>query len=256
MQHVITILKAKWKTTRTYLAIFGLSGWIHAIYCVFSRRKKPVAVHRRWSRHPLYIRVNSSDISVFRQVFIDREYEIAEPVLSQNGIVIDGGANIGLTSVFLADRHPSVRICAIEPDAANFRMLETNTMAYPNIRCLRGALWNRDGMVRIARPDDKDWAFRVEDATRPQEADIPAMRIPTLLSELGEDRVALLKLDIEGAEYEVLQDASNWIGAVDNIVIELHETIRPGCTALFLQATRGFDIVAEGRELTLACRSY
>lgn len=251
--HVVATLKARWKTVRTYLAIFGLRGWVHVAYCAFNKRKKQVAVHRRWSRHPLYIRLNSSDVSVFRQVFMDREYEIADSVALRNGWLIDGGANIGLTSVYFADRHPEARICAVEPDAANFDMLRANTAAYPNVRLVRGALWDHDGAVRIARPDDKEWAFRVEEAA-PVEADIPAMRVSTLLRDIGADRVALLKLDIEGAEQVVLQDAAGWIDGVDNIVIELHETLRPGCSALFAEATKGFDVIAEGRELTLASR--
>jgi FkbM family methyltransferase len=254
MWNFTTMMKTKWKTLQTYLDIFGLSGSLHAFYCVFSKRKIPVAVHHRWSRHPLHIRVNSSDVSVFRQVFIDREYDIASAALSQGGIVIDGGANIGLTSVFLADRHPGIRIYAIEPDAANFQMLQINTSAYPNVSCLHGALWNRDGAVRIAHPGDKEWAFRVEEATMPRDADIPAIRLSTLFDRIEVQRVALLKLDIEGAEKEVLEDAEAWIGVVDNIVIELHENLRPGCTALFSQVTSALDIVAKGRELTLASR--
>jgi hypothetical protein len=46
----------------------------------------------------------------------------------------------------------------------------------------------------------------------------------------------------------------DWIGLVGNIVVELHEKIRPGCEQLFSSATQEFNKIAQTRELTLVSR--
>jgi FkbM family methyltransferase len=250
---MIAALTRRLKTSRTYLAAFGFAGIFHIAYCAFSKKKKIARVSRRWSEHPLYLRLNSSDISVFRQVFLAEEYGIVDPDSIGSGAVIDGGANIGLTSVFMAGRNPDASIYAVEPDGANFELLELNTREYPNVRCIRGALWGSDTSVCIVG-GTSDWAFQVAPAEAGTKSTIPAFRIRTFLERCGLTRVALLKLDVEGAEWEILQDAASWADLVENIVIELHEDIRPGCTALFQRATPDFDVVFVGRELTLASR--
>ena len=59
------------------------------------------------------------------------------------------------------------------------------------------------------------------------------------------DRIDLLKLDIEGAEFDVLSSASDtWMNAVEAVVVELPAPAisRPGCTRAFVDATRDFDV--------------
>lgn len=242
------------RTALAYLRIFGAAGAVHLLYCLVSRRRKLARVAARWARHPLYVRLNSSDVNVFRQVFLEQEYAITDQVRSAFDTIIDAGANIGLTSVWLAERHPQARIWAVEPDAGNFELLLRNTAGYGRVRCVRGALWHRDESVALDT-DRADWAFQVNAAGPRSPQQVPAWRVSTFMDRNGIERAALLKMDIEGAEHEVLDDAHNWIGRVDHIVIELHETQRPGCTARFAQATAGFRTVATGRELTLVSRA-
>lgn len=243
------------RTARTYLSIFGARGLLYIAYCAFRKSKKPVRVARRWSSYPLYVRINSSDISVFRQVFIEREYAILDCAPPpRGGLIIDGGANIGLTSIFLAERFPGITVVAVEPDEGNFRMLQANVAPYSRIRCVQGALWNHDGTVQIADANSADWAVRVQESPSAIDADIPAIRLATLFDQMGVDRVDVLKLDVEGAECELLLDAASWLPRVDTIVVELHERLRPGCEALFAEATEAFRTIAVGRELKLVSR--
>ena len=55
------------------------------------------------------------------------------------------------------------------------------------------------------------------------------------------DRLDYLKVDIEGSELEVLQDAETWIAQVDAAAIELHDRYRPGCSRAWFAATASFS---------------
>ena len=242
------------KSLVSYVRIFGLTGLYYACYVVLSRRKKLVRVARRWSRFPLYVRLNSSDVVLFRHIFIESEYEIVRRVSGPVEVIIDAGANIGLASVFIAGLYPDARIYALEPEDNNFHLLCMNTAPYKGIFCIQGALWHRDEQVRVLSSDAGDWAFRVGSSTPTESAAVRAFRVSSLLADINESRISLLKMDIEGAEWEVLSDAPDWIDKVDGIVIELHENLKPGCTDLFRKMTGDFVQTAVGRELTVVSR--
>lgn len=237
-----------------YIRVFGLRGIYYAIFCLLFKRKKIVAAAPRWAEQPIYLRLNSSDVAVFKQVFIEKEYEIIGNVTTQLTTIVDAGANIGLTSVFMTNRYPEANILAVEPEMENFNLLRMNASGYPRIRCIHGAVWNNDEFVSISSTNAEDWAFQVRKGDGRENAGVRGYRVSTLAKEQQLGRISLLKMDIEGAEWEVLSDAGAWLDKVDNIVLELHEGIRPGCTALFRAMTSNFIERAGRNELTLVSR--
>ena len=73
---------------------------------------------------------------------------------------------------------------------------------------------------------------------------IQAVGIEDVLRQYGRDYVDLMKIDVEGAEYELFSaDVSKWIDRVGMLVIELHEQARPGVVDLVCEtlAKRGFS---------------
>jgi FkbM family methyltransferase len=79
-------------------------------------------------------------------------------------VIIDAGANIGLTSVVYANRYPEARVIAIEPEVSNFQLLKENAASYPNIELVHGALWKENTKLRILDPGSGSWAFRTQEA--------------------------------------------------------------------------------------------
>ena len=75
------------RTTRTYWRAFGPVGLLHLLHCLVSSRRKLVPVARRWARHPLYLRLNTSDVAVFRQVFLEQE-KSAENIGFVNWLIV------------------------------------------------------------------------------------------------------------------------------------------------------------------------
>src|SRR5262249_16384304 len=75
-------------------------------------------------RHPVWIRLATTDVRVIRGEFFRREY--GEEIAVNPRVIIDAGANIGLTAVNYANRYPSSRIIAVESERGNFDVLQRN----------------------------------------------------------------------------------------------------------------------------------
>lgn len=178
--------------------------------------------------HPIRLRAGTSDPAVFAQVFGDRQADF--PVVGDPAVIVDAGANIGLTAIVFANRFPSARIYALEIDRENFALLEENTHWYPNIQPLRMGLWSRKARIQIANPGGDSWAFQAVEALSLDQSTIEAIGVEDILSDFSHARIDLLKIDIEGGEYEVFRNGvEGWIDRVGMLAVELHDRIRPGC---------------------------
>lgn len=184
-------------------------------------------------KHKIWLRAGTSDLMVFRQICCsgETEFELGEE-LTPPHFIVDAGANIGLSSIIFAIRWPNSKIIALEIDSENYSLLCKNIAQYSNVIPLKKALWGTDGYVRISTPTAEPWAFQVVQTEKDDPAAIEAISLGQILTENGEKIFSLLKIDIEGAEIDVLQsNTSNWIDNTKTIAIELHDRFRPGCTA-------------------------
>lgn len=229
-----------------YCSILGLGGLGRSVLGRLMNRTFHARVTPEGATSPVVLRIPSSDVNVFEQVFVDNEYDFHLTDVPR--CIVDAGANIGLASVYFASRLPQTRIIAIEPDPDNFRLLTMNTAPYPNVEPILGALWNQNTLIRLVDPGVGSWGFTTRNlATVGKEEPEPAgvttegMTIDEIMTRFGVDRIDILKLDVEGAELEIFQDASAWIDQVDALIVELHDRIKPGCSRSFYEATRAFD---------------
>lgn len=241
------------KLTRTlkYLKTLGPAGFAAAAAQVALRRPH-VALRVPGHPFPLFARQGSSDGSTFEQVFVDRAYELHRP-LQRPALLVDAGANVGYASVYLAQRYPDATVIALEPEPTNFALLRQNTRPYPNVRPMQAALWSAKTRLDIANPGDEKNSIRVREAARGA-GDVETLTVPDVLALAGRKRIDLLKIDIEGAEKELFEAAdTTWLGRVDHLVIELHDWMRPGCSAAFYRALvpYAFDQFIRGENLEI-----
>lgn len=197
-------------------------------------------------RYAYHLRIPSSDVNVFRQIFIDKEYEFNTRSLPAT--ILDAGANIGLSSIYFASRFPDARIIAVEPEESNFSVLEMNSRPYENITPVRAALWHRDEQVNLIDPDLGKWGFMTHGNEESGRAygnklhHVRGLTVRTILDMFGIEHLDILKMDIEGSEREVFSDAGSWLPDVDTLIVELHEHMKPGCNRSFREATMEFPV--------------
>ncbi|MFH1133475.1 MAG: FkbM family methyltransferase [Nanoarchaeota archaeon] len=184
----------------------------------------------------LVLRNGTTDIDVFRQMFIFKEYKL---VLGfQPRLIIDAGANVGYASLWFHDRYPQAKIVAIEPEPSNFKALRKNTHGISMVR-LQRALWPRKAHFQMEDSGYGKMGMMSKEVRR--KSGIQSVTIPDIMRRLKAKRIDILKLDIEGAEKELFSEGyESWLGKVNVIIIELHDMLKPGCSAAFYRAVKSY----------------
>lgn len=219
------------KTLKLYINEFGISG-IKYYYIKKFRFPSQIKVPIPGGRAPVTLRPRTSDMDVFQQVFVEKEYLFELEKLPE--IIVDAGANIGLTSVYYAIQYPNARIIAIEPEDSNFELLKENTSAYPNVLAIQKALWYTQTHLSFVDPEASKFSFRVEETEKAK--GISAITMEDLLEKYELDYIDILKMDIEGAEKEVFSHDTDWLSKTGLIAIELHDYLKEGCSKAFERA--------------------
>jgi FkbM family methyltransferase len=169
----------------------------------------------------LNLRTFTGDLFVLFEVMNEESYDISEDLFPSDRVrvILDCGANIGITSIYLAARYPLAQIYSIEPDLENFNLLRANTQAEPRITAIHAA--------SVGRPRQTVWlttnmeAWRNKISLEGDGASVPAITIEEICEQYGISQIDLLKMDIEGAEAEVLPNGS-FLNRVRFLIAELH----------------------------------
>lgn len=143
---------------------------------------------------------------VFQEIWRYRVYDRKYPrTLPTPSIVVDIGANIGLFAHYAASRWPLAKIYAYEPAPENIQWLEKNVAMSRaiQIRVYPLAVANAGGRMTLYLKAESGWhSLWPKDA---QEAvTVEATTLDAIIAELGTQPVDFLKIDCEGAEYELL----------------------------------------------------
>jgi FkbM family methyltransferase len=133
-------------------------------------------------------------------------------------LIIDVGSNIGLSVIYFKRLYPAARVKAIEADPAIFRTLSENveTFELADVELIEAAATVADGPVEFHREGGD--AGRLEPLMGAASNVVRGLRLRDLLAE----ETALLKLDIEGAEVDVLLDCSDRLRLIDHLFVEYH----------------------------------
>lgn len=246
-----------------YSRALSLGTLPYIVYVLQGIRKKyiklqrPFALLSKDARFPLKCRPNTSDINVFDQIFVGREYRCLDTVADAS-LIIDCGANVGYSSAYFLSRFKNAYVIAIEPDPQNFAILRENLRPYGNrSEAICSAVWSHPASLALSEEsfgDGREWSRTVRVAREGERPMMTAIDIGTLLSQSGHERISILKIDIEGAESVVFaSNFDSWIGRVDNLVIELHSD---ECRAIFMKAIEGEGfLLSQSDELTVCRRS-
>ena len=167
--------------------------------------------------HDLELLDAASFCSMYEEIFNRQIYKFKSS--SDSPHIIDGGANIGMSVIFFKQLYPSSQIIAFEPDNQVFATLQQNVHSFrlDNVTLINKALWSSDTSL--------DFMAEGADAGRATNLDaayaVNRVEATALAGFLGQP-IDFLKLDIEGAETEVLSACRCLLHNVANIFVEYH----------------------------------
>jgi FkbM family methyltransferase len=153
----------------------------------------------------------------FKEIFFEESYKFV--ATSGNPVIVDCGANIGLSCIYFKELYPKSTIHAFEADPSIFRLLKGNlerNLDMSAIRLVNAAIWINDDGVNF-NTEGSDGGSVV--ATSDNSLHVKSVRLRTILMS---HHIDLLKIDIEGAEADVLLDCDGALTAVDKIFFEYH----------------------------------
>lgn len=184
--------------------------------------------------HDLKLRkLPSSDYYVFKQVFIDQEYQSPISYFEKNNIelntVIDAGANIGLTSIYIKQHFPNAKIVCIEPDNENLALLRYNLQTFiedKSIKIYHAGLLGVSGLglsISEGFRGGNDWAKQVE--VTESINNLKSITVNDIMDQNNFNNIDLLKIDIEGAETFLLEKNTDldFLKVTKVIAIEIHD---------------------------------
>jgi FkbM family methyltransferase len=186
-----------------HLLISPLLGFIY-----IPLGKKGLILHPKY-RLKLYSHCTSVWILV--EVFEDDVYERMFKV-EKGDIVVDVGAHVGMFTVkALKEVGEEGLVIAIEPEERNFELLKRNTRGYRNVKLVKKAIGDKTGraILYISELSGEHSIKRSSRATK--SIDVEVDTLDNILSSLGVSKVDFLKIDVEGAELEVLRGAGGYL---------------------------------------------
>lgn len=167
--------------------------------------------------HPLELVDAPSFVPMYKEIFCDHIYRFRSAVAAP--LFIDGGANIGLGILYVKKMYPESRCIAFEPDRNVFQTLQRNmkNFGFSDVTLVNKALWSSDTELEFSAEGSNAGSILSTDASQAKYC-VQAVELRDFLQE----RVDFLKLDIEGAETEVVNNCRDLLGNVDNLFVEYH----------------------------------
>jgi FkbM family methyltransferase len=177
------------------------------------KRPVSVAVTKYGQRFTMYV-MSRADLVIIEEVLVKEVY--AEPQLYDPAFILDLGSHIGASIIYFRARYPNARILGVEPNPEIFPLLKKNVGALPFVEVMHAAVAAHSGTV-LFYPALANFNSSTVAVAGDCSVEVPAMTLDQLIG--SEASVNLLKVDVEGAEFDVFRAD---LGHVEAIAGEVH----------------------------------
>lgn len=148
--------------------------------------------------------------------------------LNSESVVISGGVGRDITFEHALAKEFGCKVVLFDPSPTGVETMSLPANQIDKFKFLNVGLAGKSGTLHLSpplRPDEGPWFSTGNEGS----IEVPCFDLQTLLKKSGHDHVDLLKLDIEGCEYGVLEYLTTHRIPVRQICVEYHHGILPGC---------------------------
>lgn len=167
------------------------------------------------------------DMWIIKETCLDKAYERDGVAIRDGWTVVDIGASLGDFAISVARSYPNSVVYAYEPFPTSFALLNDNQKrnGLTNVKAFPYAVGSSDGEVTL---DVSSFSHAVQHstATGQEGLRVKSVSLATVIAQLGERCCSLLKMDCEGAEFDILLNAApSTLDCIDHISMEVHDGI-------------------------------
>ena len=197
-------------------------------------QKSPIALCKKIIKRPYiyifhwykkYILKDISTIEVDRW-FRDRGDETLrlDYSLTKNSIVFDLGGHIGDFAYEIQNKY-KCKVYVFEPSKVFFKICQERFDKIPNVSCFNYGLSCNDGTFFLS--DDNDGSSIKKERSHNVGASVLIRKFSDVFRDMNIDRVTLLKINVEGSEYDILPHLidTGLVSRIDNIQVQFHNFI-------------------------------
>jgi len=164
--------------------------------------------------------IDYSQLHVLREVFLDEDYRVEH--LPENPTIVDLGSNLGASVIYFRLRYPGSRVIAVEPDPEVFATLRRNVAPFGGVQLVNVAVAGTNGEATFHRYPDSWVSSLVQRWPAADRLYVHTRTLDTLFDDFSLSAVDLLKIDIEGGEWDVLPGFRR-LENVRNVIGEVHQ---------------------------------
>jgi len=197
-----------------------------------------------------------SSVDTYIEIFRDHAHCLIDGFGAEDKqTVIDIGANEGFYTLKMKRDNPSLSVISVEPVSENYRMLKRNLELnkVSGVECLQAAILDRKGTIpfetypHVSTVASTDILRQGRPWINPDKIEIKnvnALTLSHLFNMYNVRHADILKIDVEGSEYQLLEAGRKTLSSVSHIVLEWHtHKIREKCRTLLEE--EGFSLVYE-----------
>lgn len=148
--------------------------------------------------------------------------------LGRDSVVYGGGVGRDVTFERAVVEHFGCNVVLFDPSPTGAETMALPENQISQFRFCPVGLSGKNETLRFAPPPDPKEGSWFTASAGAATIEVPCLDLATLMKQNGHERIDLLKIDIEGAEYDVLESILTHKLKVKQVLVEFHHNIIPG----------------------------
>jgi len=217
MNSIITKIKVLIKATNVF------KNWYLYPLVYFSIIKRDYVIFETYSGLKIKLRTRSTDLMALTNVWLVEEYSRSNFRINTNDVIIDIGAHIGLFTLYASQYCKNGTIFCFEPVDENYDILVDNITQnnLKNVKPFKSAVSKSESTITIYR--NKDEAGHSMFSFTSHALKVDSISLKKIIDENSINQCNLIKIDCEGAEYEIIESLPlEYLKKISKLIIEYH----------------------------------